>query len=494
MKKSKLDALMWEYIPSENIVINGATKFDQENLDEIPFEDIDEFYLSRDDGYNIRISCVSRLNKLVKESRIQQIEKKDFKAGEEVKPGKIKAELFGSYHLEMSPCYDNGSIGNFEKIEYQISCYHVEGKTVEKKATVLKEWILNGSRTGMRFYGNSQFKFHVDETIYGEYGGLKFPESDTQDMIVCGGRFTHILYKDTAFDINYVGTNYGPKWSENFGISYFEKYGRIPNEEEREVIRFYLGFFMGKHLMYVGNSSYDDLGNQIGFVMENPRTFGFEIESICRSAETPPIGYQNVSMQNYINTIEKYIGSFEELYYKLDFSSLLTSYWYARNIAKPMDLPILAGALEHLKHEWYKAVEDNPETVLMDKKEFLRLIAPIKELIAEQFQATGYADRMKKSIENINRMSVNEQLTYFFEKIGIEIGESENDALKARNLSAHGNVKSEDYRKQYKQSRVYECIICRVLLKLIGYDGDYIDYGTIGYPEKNINIPSGEEG
>lgn len=36
-------------------------------------------------------------------------------------------------------------------------------------------------------------------------------------------------------------------------------------------------------------------------------------------------------------------------------------------------------------------------------------------------------------------------------------------------------------------------ILVRVILKLLKYEGNYIDYGTIGYPEKNINCPSGSE-
>ena len=40
-------------------------------------------------------------------------------------------------------------------------------------------------------------------------------------------------------------------------------------------------------------------------------------------------------------------------------------------------------------------------------------------------------------------------------------------------------------------SQVYECILVRVILKLLKYDGKYIDYGTLGYPEKNIDCPSG---
>ena len=50
-----------------------------------------------------------------------------------------------------------------------------------------------------------------------------------------------------------------------------------------------------------------------------------------------------------------------------------------------------------------------------------------------------------------------------------------------------------DYQEQYRMSQVCECIIVRVVLKLLKYDGDYIDYGTMCYPEKNINRPSGSE-
>lgn len=42
-------------------------------------------------------------------------------------------------------------------------------------------------------------------------------------------------------------------------------------------------------------------------------------------------------------------------------------------------------------------------------------------------------------------------------------------------------------------SQVYECLIVRVILKLLKYDGEYVDYGTLGFPLKNINCPSGEE-
>lgn len=31
-----------------------------------------------------------------------------------------------------------------------------------------------------------------------------------------------------------------------------------------------------------------------------------------------------------------------------------------------------------------------------------------------------------------------------------------------------------------------------IVLTLLGYTGKYVDYGTLGFPEKNIKVPSGE--
>lgn len=247
--------------------------------------------------------------------------------------------------------------------------------------------------------------------------------------------------------------------------------------------------------MYVGQSSFDENGNQIGFVMENPRTCGFDIKKECMSGAKIPIKDDSSFLHNYFDTIQKYIDPFSELYEKLDFASFFSAYWYAQKVIQPMDLPILSAALENLKRKWYEEVELNPETVLMDKKDFSKRIKPIKKLVETQFAGTEYVERMKRSVEGMNRMAVSEQLTHFFEGIDMPVGKKEKKALQARNFSAHGSYVGDniDYEEQFMTSQVYGCILVRVILKLLKYEGNYIDYGTIGYPEKNINCPSGSE-
>ncbi len=48
----------------------------------------------------------------------------------------------------------------------------------------------------------------------------------------------------SSINLYFVGNKYGPSWSTNLSISYFEKYGRIPSIEERKQIREYLSFLL----------------------------------------------------------------------------------------------------------------------------------------------------------------------------------------------------------------------------------------------------------
>ena len=73
--------------------------------------------------------------------------------------------------------------------------------------------------------------------------------------------------------------------------------------------------------MYVGESSFDENGNQIGFVMKNPGTYGFDIKKECMSGAKTPIKDDVSFLHNYFDTIQKYIEPFSELYEKLDFAS-----------------------------------------------------------------------------------------------------------------------------------------------------------------------------
>lgn len=491
---SKLDALIWEQIIFDNF-IHDTTDISQENLDDVPFENLNKLSVSRDENYNIKLTCIRYINRFSGPDSMKKIPKKDEPPGGWIQEGKINIRLFEDFQIILNPCYYNGCECKMDKTEYKLLCYHLEGKSISKKMVAIKEWLINGSSSGLCFCVNKKFEYTVEGTTFGLYGDMEFPSKQLVREQEYMGNFIHVKYKDTAFDVHYVD-RYGPKWSTNISISYYENYGRIPNIEEREMIRDYISFFAGKRLIYTGESHYDENGNVIGFVMESPHSYGMDIKRMCANAGLAPIRDNYRAAKSYLETITNHLEKFESLYKKLDFQSLFSAYWYAHEIAKPMDLPILSGALEHLMKKWYSEIKSNPDTVLMDKKDFAERIEPIEKMINEQFVGTKYAERMKQSILNINRMSVNEQFTNFFAGIGLPVGEEEKKALKARIFSAHGSFrdKEENWHEQFLLSRVYECLIDRVVLKLLGYKGKYVDYRIIGFPEKDINCPIGCDG
>lgn len=496
MRNEIIDSLLWESIPMNNLIVQSGLGISQENLDEIPIDQIDELYISRDEHYNIKIICTKTNGRHDNGEIIQQRQtQQPYVAGKEIKPGKIVVKPFGNdYCIELSPCYYIGQKRNQDKTDYKLSCYHVKCRYIEKETKVLKEWVLNGGQSGLRFCDNKKIQYTVESSIVGTYGDLDFPIKKECFPIESYGTFIHLKFQNTAFDVSFIGNSYGPEWSDNISISYFEEYGRIPSEEERKIIRSYLSFFMGRELFYVGNSTYDEKGDLLGFEMDSPNTYGFEIERICRNGGNPPISDKYEDRDLYFESVQKYIDRFAFLYEYLDFEDFFISYWYTKNLAKPYDLPILASAIQGVMKKWYEQVEDNPETVRMDKKEFNKRIKPIKNKIADAFEGTELAERIQYSLDGINRMSISEQLSNFFEKIGITIGNLEKKALQARNNVAHGSVRTADgkYAEQITMSRVYDCIIVRVILYLLGYEGKYVDYGTLGYPQKDIKTPSGE--
>ena len=74
--------------------------------------------------------------------------------------GKLEIKIFDDYTVTFTPMYCDGYISKLDKTDYKLSCYCVEGKSV-KTPSVIKEWILNGSKSGLRFCENSRFESGV---------------------------------------------------------------------------------------------------------------------------------------------------------------------------------------------------------------------------------------------------------------------------------------------------------------------------------------------
>lgn len=90
MNKRKLDSLLWENIPVDNFIVSGYSDIKQENLDDVFWDDVDELCVTRDDNYNISISCVLYLNKYKEKKQRPTVDKREFIPGEDYASGKIR--------------------------------------------------------------------------------------------------------------------------------------------------------------------------------------------------------------------------------------------------------------------------------------------------------------------------------------------------------------------------------------------------------------------
>jgi hypothetical protein len=97
---------------------------------------------------------------------------------------------------------------------------------------------------------------------------------------------------------------------------------------------------------------------------------------------------------------------------------------------------------------------------------------------------------MLNKISGAFRKGVNEKMTFFFNLLGMEIGKTEKAAINLRNKMAHGK---RDYQKEETifddivLTRVYQVLFNRIVLKLLGYQGYYIDYSMENSPSRPLD-------
>lgn len=83
-------------------------------------------------------------------------------------------------------------------------------------------------------------------------------------------------------------------------------------------------------------------------------------------------------------------------------------------------------------------------------------------------------------------MGVNDRYFIFLDELGLKYGEAETSCIKARNAYTHGDSGKDDLDTLQKTKTMF-ILLGRIILKLLGYDGEYIDETIPGFPRKMIN-------
>lgn len=483
--------------------------------------------VNRNDSYQIE----AHLTAIEKEAPIG---KRDIDNYSPIEPFTIEGYDQYNSRIELKNCYINktSSQHHWDASDFELTLEIIPQEIIIEKnnnseVSWLSEWYLNGP-TGVHF--------PRDTVRYREKGSsIVFRKRSTIDISLDNaikqslfGRmnpdFAFVNSGSIKFLIARVPSNFGPSWSQNMCIEYRKDFGPIPSFEQRKAISEIVGFVLGSQLLSVGFTEYDYHG-RILKSMTKSSWGGPYSRFISENKRASPF---NIGIKGYIkdkNIIEEILSDLVPKYLalreKLNLKDSLCRYWVSRNMPIGTSLPVLSGALEIIMKSWFKSENSKSKALYMPESEFNRLLeeefkniekkfdnlieSKITDLKPEERELRKKQESMElkkpimNSLYNSNQMSLTKKYRIFFKEIGLITGDKEEEVLKCRHTMAHPEkVSYEELEKMRKCTLAYETLFHRVFLKVLGYNGNYVDRSSplipmIGYPERDIDMPLGRK-
>jgi len=447
----------------------------------------------RNDDYKLQ----GKINGVYDGYNFKSIQNEDALPGATVKSIEIEGtDSIGVTSYKLSHCYITEIKSEVIPMDSKSSTKFVANfifNNVEKKNMTdtktesLVEWYLNGPK------GNFIFSRLTKRLLKEDFNRIRF---DDKDKLFPGLNreestrdFAFIELENRSFIVQSVPKYLGPKWSNCIGIEFREEWGGIPDEDERDAISEITGFIMGKHLLNVGHTKYCGKGYPVEQVAKKP--WGDNVISKCKKAALFPVDIDNYKKMDSLEKIlTQIIPQYLLIREELNLRQALWNYWVSIELPIGVDLPILSAGIETIAKSWFKTKKSKTRGVYIEKKEFDKLLANDFKSIEEKLIDNMNQKKVLNKIRNSYNMGANERLDFFFSEIELPIGDVERKAIKERNSMAHGDIINDhEIEKSIKMTRAFQTLFHRIFLKILGFEGDYFDRSTLGWPLRNINEP-----
>lgn len=307
-----------------------------------------------------------------------------------------------------------------------------------------------------------------------------------------GGARDYFYIKTSEFDfiVQRIDKRFLPKWANGVQIEYRNNFKKIPDQETRKAIAEIIGFVLGTQLLKIGESHLDSSFNVVKKHSNNP--WGDNVVSKCESSALPPISFMDHHDWNKVERVfNKLVPKY--LLYRKEFglSDVIWKYWISKELAIGTNLPILSSALESLAENYIKSKSLIKTYSKTEKKEYKNLVKNEVELLTKKLSLYDFSNRVIDKVQYPFNLGVGEKMNVFFENISIHFDNKsiENEALKARNKMTHSSIEDsdEEIKKYTKLTRAYQTLVNRTILTVLDFDETYIDYYSIGHPQKNLN-------
>ena len=298
--------------------------------------------------------------------------------------------------------------------------------------------------------------------------------------------YCQINLSDLTFIISEVPTEFLNEKTEGLCFEFRENIYSL-DQDFISGIKWFVSFLLGNELHYIGNS-----------FIHGEKLVECNILSHNKSIQEstmPPIKFNfKYEWGNFSFLVNQYLPKYLDLKESLSLDAALSKYWISRSLPIGTNLPVLASIIETIAGKYLNKNNIN-QFEYLSKDNYLRLIENEIESIGKKLKSMEGGQIILNKILGAFRKGPNEKMNVFFNEIGLSIGKLERKALNLRNKMAHS---SKDYSCEKDAfndlilSRAYEILFNRVLLKLIGYEGYYIDYSVKGCPLKHIDKTVGE--
>lgn len=365
----------------------------------------------------------------------------------------------------------------------------LSGCTVERKparpAALHTDWFINGPADPvfLRWTSRIGVSRYVRERETGSFNvssPTKQQESRDYFLVDAGS---------IQFAVSRVPSEYSEEWLRSVGIEYRSP---IPEREVRAAIQEVVSFALGRPLIGIGSTSADDQGRPLEEIAVSPHEPC--LRALCRDVDNSPLGSLAHS-----SDIERILGQLVPAYLRkrdtMRLQEALAGYWLACRTQVPICLALFGSALDVLKLAWFKSTKSKSGGLYMANAAYQELLAPLVGTVQEELQSTvdsETATKIARKILGANQVGNNEQLPTFLREIGLALGKAELDAVKGRNKAAHGGVfPGDDFGESVVHAAAYRTLFERVVLRLLDYDGEYVDRTVLGWPMKRLEVPTG---
>jgi hypothetical protein len=254
--------------------------------------------------------------------------------------------------------------------------------------------------------------------------------------------------------------------------------GKAPVWEEIEPYLAAVSFVIGRRLIPVGFTLFNN--KSWPSLHELCSAWSIDLGAECKRSGAPPVHISH-------NALSCLIPRFVDRVVELKLIDAMWLVWLAQSVPLEVSLPILASALECMKIAWFKSTKTKSGGRYMPAADWDSVSGEAIKVLHDALEGRPYADRIERKVQGVNNRSGNESFEHFFEELELPFGEVELSAIRARNKAAHGGSFSpSEGDALYDTASAYRSLVYRVMLALLEWEGDYVDYSTYGFPSRQL--------